>query len=107
MAEQKFVNDLLNPALQQYAHDNNGRFPVDVSQLQSYFKSPIDDAVLQRWAVLPRNKLVKGLQDQLGEDWYITQRAPVNRGLDQRILRGLKRVHSLGYAPPDFWDVVP
>ena len=95
--------------LQQYAHDNNGRFPGDVSQLKPYFKSPIEDAVLQRWAVLPRSKLVKGLQAQLEEDWYITQQAPVNKALDQRILVGLKRVRSFGYgyAPPDFWDIVP
>jgi RNA polymerase sigma factor (sigma-70 family) len=107
VAEQHFINEHLNPALQEYAQDNNGQFPSSVSQLKPYFKSPIDDAVLQRWAVLPRNKLVKELQEQLEEDWYVTQKAPVNRALDQRILRGLKRVHSLGYAPPDFWDVVP
>ena len=109
VAQQNFVNDLLNPALQQYAHDNNGRFPGDVSQLKPYFKSPIEDAVLQRWAVLPRSKLVKGLQAQLEEDWYITQKAPVNKALDQRILVGLKRLRSFGYgyAPPDFWDTVP
>ncbi|PYJ86103.1 MAG: hypothetical protein DME22_06555 [Verrucomicrobia bacterium] len=109
VAQQNFVNDLLNPALQQYAHDNNGRFPGDVSQLKPYFKSPIEDAVLQRWMVLPRSKLVKGLQAQLEEDWYITQKAPVNKALDQRILVGLKRLRSFGYgyAPPDFWDTVP
>ena len=67
------------------------------------------DAVLQRWMVLPRSKLVKGLQAQLEEDWYITQKAPVNKALDQRILVGLKRLRSFGYgyAPPDFWDTVP
>ena len=42
-------------------------------------------------------------------DWYITQQAPVNKALDQRILVGLKRVRSFGYgyAPPDFWDILP
>jgi RNA polymerase sigma factor (sigma-70 family) len=107
MAEQNFVNDLLGPALQQYAHDNNGRFPGDVSQLKPYFKSPVDNAILRRWEVLPRSRLVSELQSQLEEDWYITQKAPVSRALDQRILRGVENVHSFADGPLNFWDVVP
>ena len=107
MAEQNFVNDLLGPALQQYSHDNNGRFPGDVSQLEPYFKSAVDNAVLQRWEVLPEGRLVGELQSQLEEDWYITQKTPVSRALDQRILRGVKMVHSFAEGPPNFWDVVP
>src|SRR5437762_4513495 len=39
VAEQHFVSDLLGPALEQYAHDNNGRCPGNVSQLKPYFTS--------------------------------------------------------------------
>jgi len=102
MAEQKFVNDLLNPALQQYAQDNNGRFPAEVSQLKRYFKSPIDDAVLQRWEIVPRSKLASELQARVHEDWYIIQKSPVNSALDRPILLGLKRVDSFANGPPDW-----
>jgi hypothetical protein len=71
-AEQHFVKYLLNPALQQYAHDNAGRFPGDVSQLKRYFKSPVEDAVLRRWEVVPRSKLTSELQAQVNEDSFIT-----------------------------------
>jgi RNA polymerase sigma factor (sigma-70 family) len=101
-AEQHFVNDLLNPALQQYAHDNAGRFPGDVSQLKRYFKSPVEDAVLRRWEVVPRSKLTSELQARVNEDWFITQKFPVNSALDQPIFLGLKRVHSFAKGPPDW-----
>ena len=107
MAEENFGADVLKPALEKYAKGNDGQFPGDVSQLKPYFKSPVDDAILQRWEVLPKRRLFRDLQAQLDEDWYITQRAPVNAALDQRILYGLKKGHSFADGPPDWWDLVP
>jgi hypothetical protein len=107
MAEENFGADVLKPALEKYAKGNDGQFPGDVSQLKPYFKSPVDDAILQRWEVLPKRRLFRDLQAQLDEDSYITQRAPVNAALDQRILYGLKKGHSFADGPPDWWDLVP
>lgn len=72
----------LGLALRKYARDNNGQFPTDLSELKPYFKSPIDDAVLQRYEILPASSLVSELQP--GGDWVITQKAPVNPALDLR-----------------------
>ena len=108
-AEQNFVNGLLDPALQRYAQDHAGQFPGTVSQLKPYFKSPVDDVVLQRWEVVPKDRLVSQLQAleaQLDEDWYITQKTPVDEALDQRILRGLKRMHWPGNGPPESRKIV-
>ncbi len=105
-AEQHFVNDLLEPALQQYARDNNGQFPGEVSQLKPYFKTPVVDAILERWVVLHKGHLDGKLQAQLDEDWYITQKAPVDSTPDKRILRGLKKTHWHGYGPADIGETV-
>jgi hypothetical protein len=75
------------PALQQYAHVNNGQFPTDLSQLKPYFKSPIDDAILQRYEIVPTKSLVSSLAE-LGGDWLITEKAPVNKRLDLRTAIG-------------------
>ncbi|MBI2947480.1 MAG: sigma-70 family RNA polymerase sigma factor [Verrucomicrobia bacterium] len=107
MGEQNFVSELLKPALQQYARDQGGQFPGDLSQLKLWFSSPVEETVLRRWEILPRGKMVQELQGQLDEDWYITQKAPVNAALDQRILVGLKNVHSFSDGPPSFWDTAP
>jgi RNA polymerase sigma factor (sigma-70 family) len=105
-AELIFVTDLLDPALKRYVRDNNGRFPSEISQLKSYFKTPVDDAVLERWVVLHKDRLRSELQTRLDEDWYITQKAPVDATQDKRILRGLKRMHMPGYGPADMGETV-
>ena len=65
------------PALQQYVQANNGQFPTDLSQLEPYFESPIDDAILQRYEIVPTKSLVPSLTE-LGGDWLITEKTPVN-----------------------------
>ncbi len=64
-------------ALQQYARVNNGQFPTDLAQLNPYFESSIDNAILQRFEIVPTKSLVSSLAE-LGGDWLITQKAPVN-----------------------------
>ena len=65
------------PALQQYVQANNGQFPTDLSQLKPYFESPIDDAILQRYGIVPAKSLVSSLAE-LGGDQLITEKVPVN-----------------------------
>ncbi|MGD0059216.1 MAG: hypothetical protein ABSD58_07335 [Verrucomicrobiia bacterium] len=71
------------PALQQYVQVNNGQFPTDLSQLNPYFESPIDDAILQRYEIVPTNSVVSSLAN-LGGDELITEKAPINKELDLR-----------------------
>jgi hypothetical protein len=60
---------------------NNGRFPTDFSQLQPFFKSQVDEAILQRWEIAPAST-IKSLR--LGGDVVITQKAPVDDVYDTR-----------------------
>jgi len=92
-------------ALRKYAPDNNGQFPTDLSQLKPYFKSPIEEAILQRYEILPASSLVPELQP--GGDWVITQAAPVNPALDLRMACSLtNHVSSAGVAVTNRWTLV-
>jgi RNA polymerase sigma factor (sigma-70 family) len=72
---------MLQPALSKYIEANNGQFPTDLSQLQSYFKSPVSEAVLQRYAVLPAEEIPSL---GMGGKWIITQNAPTDAEYDSR-----------------------
>ena len=78
---------MLRSALQQYAKDNSGQFPTDLSQLKPYFDSPIYDGILERYTILSASSLVSELRP--GGDWVITQKAPVNEEQDWRTATSL------------------
>jgi RNA polymerase sigma factor (sigma-70 family) len=103
-AEFKFITTLLNPALTQYAKENNGQFPTDLAQLQPYFQSPVEDAILQRWEIAPANTV---RTDYFG-DPIITQRAAVDEDLDPRYAIGLNGFASAGLdtAGHNGWGVL-
>jgi len=63
-------------ALQKYIQANNGRFPTDLSQLQPYFDSPIDDAILQRYEIVPASSVPKA--KEMGDDWLIAQKIRID-----------------------------
>ena len=71
-------------ALKQYAQANGGRFPTELAQLKPYFTTPVDDAILERWQIVPAKSLIPFLAEA-GGDWVITQKTPVNKELDQCI----------------------
>jgi RNA polymerase sigma factor (sigma-70 family) len=75
------VANMLQKALKVYIQNNSGQLPTDLSQLQPYFDSPMDDAVLQRWEIAPAST-VKSLS--MGGDVIITQKAPVDDVFDTR-----------------------
>ena len=102
--EFKFITTFLNPALTQYAQANNGQFPTDLSQLQPYFPSPVEDAILQRWEIAPA-KTVR--TDNFG-DPIITTKAAVDEDWDQRYAVGLKGFASAGQdtAGHNGWGVI-
>jgi len=107
MAESNVGRDILRPALRQYVQANNGQFPRELSQIAPYLGSPLDDAILQRWQILHASRLINLRADLRKEDWVITQRAPVNRELDQRFVFSVNDVHLFADAPPQHWDVSP
>jgi hypothetical protein len=72
-----------------YGQERNGQFPTNLSQLSPYFRSPIDDAILDRYTIVRADSLVSELQ--CGEDWVITQKAPVDEVRDLRHTIGMTR----------------
>jgi RNA polymerase sigma factor (sigma-70 family) len=101
-AQIHFAHGVLDAALTQYGKNNQGQFPKDLSQLAPYFKSPADASMLQGWAILPTSSLPS--QMRVEEDWVITQKAPVNAAMDQRIVLGMKN-SRMGMRTTNDWFV--
>jgi RNA polymerase sigma factor (sigma-70 family) len=105
-AQNTFVNDVLHPALQQYAKDNNNQFPTDLSQLRQYFTTGVDDSVLQRWEIVPASQLAGYMVKQAlgpGDDELIAPKAPVNPALDMPTVLALNKVTAFASRPPNVW----
>jgi hypothetical protein len=90
--ERTFISTLLRPALQRYTQANNGQFPSDVNQLRPYFASPVEDAILKRWVILPAETV--GAVD-MGKT-VITTKAPIDEDWDVRYALGIDGYISLG-----------
>ena len=79
-------------ALKEYLQANNGTYPKSASELQAYFSSPIDDAVLQRYEIQPASNYSK-IQAKYDSSVQlsgsvITQKTPVDEDFDHRIIIG-------------------
>ena len=85
---------MLHNALTGYMQGNNEQVPTDLGQLQPYFDTPVDEAILQRWEIAPA-KTVPSLV--MGGDVIITQKAPVDDVFDSRFGIGPQ-----GYGNADF-----
>jgi RNA polymerase sigma factor (sigma-70 family) len=96
-AENNFAS-LAQPALSKYMQANNGQFPTDLSQLQPYFETPIGDAILSRWEILPQSALPN---QKMGSDWVITEKAPVDPEFDNRWAIGSSGYGNTSYQSPD------
>lgn len=81
------VLDILHGALRQYGQANNGQFPQELSQLSPFVRSPVDDYILNRYEIVRADSLVSELQR--GDDWVITQKAPVDKVWDARLTIGI------------------
>jgi RNA polymerase sigma factor (sigma-70 family) len=79
-AENAFAS-MTEQALTKFMKANNEQFPTDLSQLQSYYPTPVDDAILQRWQIVPQSTLPN---QNMGGDWVITQKQAVDPDLDDR-----------------------
>jgi hypothetical protein len=71
---------LASAAVVKHQDDNDGQFPTDLSQLLRYFKAPVDEAILQRYEILPAAAMSLGL----GGKWVITEKAPIDPDYDSR-----------------------
>jgi len=98
------VFDVLWGALRQYAKANDGQFPASMSQLTPFLRSPIDDAILQRYEIVPASSLVGELQP--GGAWVITQSAAANPALDVRWAYGLTESRMADSRVPNRWTTL-
>jgi hypothetical protein len=72
---------LVRNALAKYAEANGGALPADWSQLKPYFETPVDDAILQRYALLQSGKLA----DVPSNEFLVSEKAsPVDAEFDSR-----------------------
>lgn len=93
IAENK-VAQSLQPAVAAFVKANQGQFPTDLSQLQSYLKTPMEEAVFQRWEIAPASKVSNVV---LGGDWIITQKSVVDPDLDTAVVIGPNGSGSTNY----------
>jgi RNA polymerase sigma factor (sigma-70 family) len=70
---------LMHKALQNYLEQNAGQFPADISQLKPYFETTPDDAMLQRYTIVPASSFPNM---KMGGDWLITVKNPVDEEYD-------------------------
>jgi hypothetical protein len=101
-AEAKFGYIARN-AVKAFAQANDGNFPVDLAQLKPFFSEPIEDAILDRYRIVPSKTLPQFLAE-VG-DWAITQKAPINPKRDSRLAIGLK--DRRGTLQEGRWDDLP
>jgi hypothetical protein len=75
----------MQKAMKTYAEANNGGYPNQLSQLQPFFDSQVEDAILQRYEILPAES-VKSVS--MGGNWIIALKSPVDLALDDRVAFG-------------------
>ncbi len=96
-AENKF-RSLMQSAVRKFTEANNGRAPKEVSELQPFFESPVDPSMLQRWEVAQADAVSSV---ELGGDWIITQKAPVDAEYDQRQVIGAQGSGTTSFDTPE------
>jgi hypothetical protein len=84
LAQSRFSRQL-QTALRKYLADHNSQAPTELAQVQPYFESPMDEAVLQRWKIAPASEVPS---IHIGKtDWIVTQKAlPIDEKYDLRLV---------------------
>jgi hypothetical protein len=100
--EGKFAT-MLNRALKGYMQNNSSQMPTDLAQLQPYFDSPVDDAILQRWEIAPANT-VRSLG--MGGNSIIIQKAPVDDIFDTLYGIGPNGFGNTDFLNTEFGDTL-
>jgi hypothetical protein len=81
VAKHKFATYALQ-AVDKFIAANNGQMPTDVSQLKPYFDVPVEDAMLQRYQVLP-----PGDGSSLQDNWVMSERVRVDPDYDRYLYK--------------------
>ncbi len=68
-------------ALNTFMGANNGQWPADLEQLKPYFNPPVDEAILQRWAIVPKTAFPGR---EFAGDWVLTEKSPVDPEFDHQ-----------------------
>ncbi len=100
-ARNQFVQ-LVQPALQKYVRTHNSQFPTDLAQLRPYLKSPVDDAVFERWKIVPASEFPDlQSQDSNREATHVvTQRAaPIDEADGTRWLIQPNALTQIDFKP--------
>jgi len=80
-AKHKFATHALQ-AVDKFAAANNGQMPTDLSLLKPYFDVPVDDAMLQRYQVLPPAD-----GSSLQDNWVMGEKMRVDPDYDQHLYK--------------------
>jgi type II secretory pathway pseudopilin PulG len=74
-------------ALDIYTSANSGQWPASLDQLTRYFFPPVDNAILQRWQIVPKSAF-PGRETfpgrELATDWLLTEKSPIDPDFDWR-----------------------
>ena len=89
---------IASDAVKKYMAANNDQFPTDLAQLQPYFNTPISDAILSRWGIMPQSAFPN---QKMGGDWVIAVKDPVDRELDSSVVIGPGSYGSSDYQSVD------
>ncbi len=89
--------EMTREALKKYAEANNGLLPEDLSQLKPFFETPVDDAVLQRYALQQKGKL----SEIPGNEYIFAEKAPlVDEDYDSSFEFGMNGTKSSSVRDP-------
>jgi hypothetical protein len=88
--------EMATEALNQFYAANNNQPPASPTQLQPYFKTPVDPSILQRYQMIPSTGL--GSLSELGPV-LISEKSPVDRQYDTHFYVGRKGVASFMITP--------
>ena len=88
------VASMLAKAVTTYMQDNNEQFPTDLGQLQPYLDTPLDNAILQRWEIVPASHVKSFAIYGAKANVLITQKSPVDEVFDTLFVVGSQGVGS-------------
>jgi hypothetical protein len=91
-------------ALQKYANANNQQFPTNLSQLEPYFDPPVDDAILQRYEIVPAKTIrsANSIEQYKNTEWLIAQKMPDDENYGTNDSREVIGVNGYGF-PGNAW----
>jgi RNA polymerase sigma factor (sigma-70 family) len=77
-------------ALKEFVEANNGQLPNDLFQLKPYFKSPVNDTILQQYKLLFTGKM----SDLQSGEWIVADQSIVDQGYGEP----LRKIGLNGYT---------